>query len=147
MPHIDASEAIKALRIKHPVKFTEKDLPDSVGAMVNNNDPREVFVDFDQLHDDVSDPDAMKQIAKTAQVTGYDPRVWTDPQGVIAHELIHVRQMQDLGAVDDHTTDHANEVYRDKNIDAFFAEKPYNDLEDDAYRHELELAPLVHIEP
>jgi len=74
---INADRAIAALGIRHPVRFEHEDLG-SPTAAVNPNDPTVIKVNTLRLHQDAAE-------------TG-----WT-PEQIIAHELVHVRQMQDIG--------------------------------------------------
>ena len=74
---IDATRAAQALGIKHPVRFEHGELGTATAA-VNPTDPSLIKVNTRTLYQDAAEAG------------------WT-PAQIIAHELVHVRQMQDIG--------------------------------------------------
>jgi len=88
---INADRAIAALGIQSPVRFVPERLPEGMVAAANPYVPGVVTFDPRQLYE-------------TWRDEGYHPCE------ILAHELVHVRQQQDIG-----DPDRANWLYHQEN--------------------------------
>ena len=114
---IDATRAVKALGIKHPVRFVHEEMGTATAA-VNPTDPSLIKVNARTLYQDAAEAG------------------WT-PEQIIAHELVHVRQMQDIG-----DTDKAHQLYAYENRIRGYSK---NRFEVEADRLARVVAPLVEV--
>lgn len=145
---VDATEAIKALGINHPVKFMPADLNEPFGpvvaAMLGGGNTNAVTVppgDVIQLDWDAI---AFSQVASLAGATALDDVVTdmqmvTDPATIIAHELVHVAQMQKLGS----DVETIKRAYTQAGTDDY----THNQWEADAFKRSMALAPLIKLHP
>lgn len=127
LPEIDASEAIKALGINHPVEFREADL---TGASHGITTGLTVSTDVIKV-----DPYAL------ATMQHLQPEANHTLERVIAHELVHVKQAQEHpGGFDG--------MLADYNADMLFAtHEDYlaHPVEAEAFAREMDLAKLVKV--
>ena len=131
---IDASQAIAKLGINHPVRFVPSNLNGPFGAEIAfalqgvvdaRTDAPGFVVEYDQ--------DAMRITLEDGGPS---------PETLIAHELVHVRQMMDIPGYPD--ADAVNESYRKAGgMDGLgnYA----NPFEVDAYQRQDDYADGVHI--
>lgn len=134
-PQIDASEAIAALGITRPVRFEAHDLgekylgiPTFGAALLYGFVMRGKTSDVDLIE---LDWEAIKMDGATAEAT-------------IAHELVHIRQIQDHGGTYD---EFIRDQYLSPGKDGFDSLDEYfeNECEVEARELESEIAPLVKV--
>ena len=127
-PKIDASEAIKALGINHPVHFVPKRLNDpfltlitgqsTAAEVVADHPPVDtVYVDWDKIASGARN--RLKDLGGNLM----------SPEGAIAHELVHVRQFQGMSQAELDAANAGDHAPRERQ----------------AYELESKYAPLVHI--
>jgi hypothetical protein len=134
MPEIDASEAIKVLGIKAPVEIEIRGRHPLVGlavaGQVEPDRPNTVILYADAIED--------------AKRRGEDPK-YSDLAHVVAHELVHVRQFQDL--MHRMPDPFARQLFLSNmyNAQQYFTAYESIPWEAEAYARSAELAPLIKV--